>query len=411
MSDYAIKVENVSKKFCRSIKHTMLYGATDLTRSFLGMNQHTEHLRTGEFWATDQVSFNVEQGESIALIGVNGSGKSTLLKMLNGIFMPDVGKITIRGKTNALIEVGAGFHPMLTGRENIYVNGAILGMSKADIDKRFEEIVDFADIGDFLDSPVKHYSSGMYVRLGFSVAIHCRPDILLVDEVLAVGDAQFQARCYSAFSKMINNGVSIVLVSHNLSDVQRVTKRCIWIQDGKIRSQGNSNKVITDYTIFNEEHNKLNKLKSSETETLPQDRKPGAKIVEMIFCDQNGAIKTEFTTGEKMIVRIKYKILNKIDGLNVSFSFSAVGGEGYTGCWSKWDEFLVIPQKEYGIVELTFPELLLNTGVYVVNVGLWDKDFIGAYDWSWGDKSFTVRNPKPMSGKFYLNHQWKSIEE
>jgi len=187
-SDIAITVDHVSKKYCKSLKRSMLYGVTDIGRNTLGLSSHSGNLRKSEFWAVDDVSFEVKKGETLGIIGPNGSGKTTLLKMLNGIFWPDKGKITVKGRVGALIEVGAGFHPLLTGRENIYINAAILGMTKEEVDEKFDDIVEFADIGDFLDTPVKFYSRGMYVRLGFAVAVHCEPDILLVDEVLAVGD-------------------------------------------------------------------------------------------------------------------------------------------------------------------------------------------------------------------------------
>src|SRR3989338_5089706 len=186
--DIAIKVENVSKKFCRSLKDSMLYGMTDIGKNLIGLGSNSSVLRKNEFWAVEGISFEIKRGESFGLIGPNGSGKTTLLKMLNGIFWPDKGKITTRGRVGALIAVGAGFHPLLTGRENIYINGAILGINKKEVDEKFDPIVEFADIGNFLDAPVKHYSSGMYVRLGFSIAVHCDPEVLLVDEILAVGD-------------------------------------------------------------------------------------------------------------------------------------------------------------------------------------------------------------------------------
>lgn len=187
-----IKVENVSKKFCKSLKRAMIYGMKDIGRDIFHINTKSDELRKDEFWALKNISFEVKKGECLGIIGANGSGKSTLLKLLNGIYMPDIGKISINGNVGALIQIGAGFNPMLSGRENIYVNASILGMSKVEIDKKFDSIVEFAGIGDFLDMPVKNYSSGMYVRLGFSIAINIEPKVLLIDEVLAVGDLAFQ---------------------------------------------------------------------------------------------------------------------------------------------------------------------------------------------------------------------------
>ena len=180
MSETVMRVENAGKKFSKSLKHMMFYGVQDIARNIIGKNALTENIRTGEFWAVDDVSFELKKGDTLGIIGPNGSGKTTLLKMLNGIFMPDRGIIEVNGNVGALIQVGAGFHPMLTGRENIYVNGSILGMKKTEIDKKFDSMVDFADIGDFLDAPVKHYSSGMYVRLGFSIASSSR-DITFIE--------------------------------------------------------------------------------------------------------------------------------------------------------------------------------------------------------------------------------------
>ncbi len=233
MSDTVIRVEHVSKKFCKTLKRSMLYGLRDIGVNLLGRPSDPARLRPQEFWALDDVSFEVKAGETLGLIGPNGSGKTTLLKMLNGIFWPDKGRIAVTGRVGALIAVGAGFHQMLTGRENIYVNAAILGMSKKEVDKKFDAIVDFADIGDFLDSPVKHYSSGMFVRLGFAVAVHCEPDVLLVDEVLAVGDTGFQAKCLDKISEIKRNGASIVLVSHNMHSISVISDAVVLIRSGK----------------------------------------------------------------------------------------------------------------------------------------------------------------------------------
>ncbi|MCI0555969.1 MAG: ABC transporter ATP-binding protein, partial [Anaerolineae bacterium] len=248
-NDVAIQVENVSKKYCRSLRRSVLYGMADIGRNLLGLGSQPEKLRNNEFWAVNDVSFELKRGETLGLIGPNGSGKTTLLKMLNGIFWPDRGKITIRGRVGALIAVGAGFHPMLSGRDNIYVNGAILGMSKREIDKRFDAIVDFADIGDFLDAPVKHYSSGMFVRLGFAVAVHCDPDILLIDEVLAVGDEGFRAKCYNKIAELQEH-CAIILVAHNMSAIQRTCSRCLVLGEGRELHGGDVETAIQSYYAF-----------------------------------------------------------------------------------------------------------------------------------------------------------------
>ena len=228
-----LRVNKISKKFAKSIKQSMLYGVIDICKSFLNMTVDSEKLRTGEFWAVDLIDFTLAKGEVLGIIGSNGSGKSTLLKMLNGIFYPDKGSIEIYGRTGALIEVGAGFHPVLTGKENIYINGAILGMDRKEIDRNFGRIVEFADIGDFLDTPVKNYSSGMRVRLGFSIAIHSHPDILLIDEVLAVGDAKFQEKSLNKIKQLKSNGTSIVLVSHSITKILTLTDRVLVMDKSK----------------------------------------------------------------------------------------------------------------------------------------------------------------------------------
>lgn len=250
MSDAVVHVSAASKKYCRTLKHTMLYGVTDLASIFFGFKQNCDRLRDGEFWALDDISFDLTAGSTIGLIGPNGSGKSTLLKMLNGIIMPDRGRIEVKGRVGALIEVGAGFHPMLTGLENIYVNGTILGLSKKVIDRKLDEIIDFADIGDFINSPVKYYSSGMYVKLGFAVAIHAVPDILLIDEVLSVGDASFQKKCFNKILDLKKNGTSIIFVSHSVSAVERLCEQCLFLKQGKQMFIGDTMEAVQRY--FNE---------------------------------------------------------------------------------------------------------------------------------------------------------------
>jgi lipopolysaccharide transport system ATP-binding protein len=233
-----VRVEHVSKKYCKSLKRSLWYGLRDLAGELAGnRGEGRLRLRKDEFLAIDDVSFELRRGECLGLIGANGAGKSTLLKMLNGLVRPDAGRIEIRGRVGALIELGAGFNPILTGRENVYVNGAVLGLSKKEIDTRFDEIVAFAEIAAFIDSPVQSYSSGMRVRLGFAVAAHLEPDVLLIDEVLAVGDSLFRARCISRMAALAKR-TAMIFVSHQLPLVARVADRSLVLEHGKVRLSG-----------------------------------------------------------------------------------------------------------------------------------------------------------------------------
>ncbi len=228
-----VRVENVSKKFCRDLKRSLWYGMKDLGNEILGRPHGGDgELRKDEFWAVKDVSFELKRGECLGLIGRNGAGKTTLLRMLNGLIKPDKGRVEMRGRVGALIALGAGFNPILTGRENIYVNASVLGLTKKEIAARFEEIVRFAELGDFIDAPVQSYSSGMYVRLGFSIAAHLDPDILLVDEILAVGDLSFSVRCLNRIANLRKNGTAIIFVSHNELQVREAAQRCILFHHG-----------------------------------------------------------------------------------------------------------------------------------------------------------------------------------
>ncbi len=245
--DIAIKVENLGKKFTQSLTRSMAYGSIDLSKNFLGLKAKSEVLRKGEFWALEDVNFELKKGESLGIIGSNGSGKSTLLRMLTGIFPPDKGTISTRGRVGALIAVGAGFHPHMTGRENVYLNGTLLGMSRKEISEKFDEIIDFAEVGGFIDAPVATYSSGMRVRLGFAIAVKIRPDILLVDEVLSVGDQSFRFKARKEMDKLLSSGVTLIFISHNLHEVIGITDRAIWLDKGKVVADGPSVDVCSEY--------------------------------------------------------------------------------------------------------------------------------------------------------------------
>ena len=295
VKEIAIKVEHVSKKYCKSLKRSMYYGINDIGRNMFGLSSHSGKLRKNEFWALDDISFEVKRGETLGIIGPNGAGKTTLLKLLNGIFWPDRGKITVKGRVGALIAVGAGFHPLLTGRENVYINAAILGMTKKEVDEKFDDIIEFAGIGDFLDTPVKFYSSGMFVRLGFAIAVHCDPDILLVDEVLAVGDEGFQNKCFNKIGELKKNGTTVILVSHNMHIISTFTEKAVFLNGGKANYFNSVAEGIKEY-------NKLF-IKKGDLE------------IEKI-CSGNNKIK--FTN-----IKINKRILHPGDSFSLSMEYSS----------------------------------------------------------------------------------------
>ncbi|MBT0608438.1 ABC transporter ATP-binding protein [Aequorivita echinoideorum] len=241
-----IKVENLSKKFCKDLKTSLWYGVKDLVSGIAG-NKAERELRPKEFWAVKDINFELRRGECLGLIGHNGAGKSTLLKILNGLINPDAGKVTIRGKVGALIELGAGFNPILSGRENIYNNGAVLGFTRKEIDAKVDEIIAFAELEEFIDMPVKNYSSGMRVRLGFAVAAQMEPDVLIIDEVLAVGDLGFVLKCFKRIDTILPN-TAIVFVSHNMPMVSRICNKIILMDRGVAKFQGDEvGKAIDQY--------------------------------------------------------------------------------------------------------------------------------------------------------------------
>jgi len=245
--DTLIKVEGASKKFCRSLKRSLWYGIQDLGKEIRGHRHGGDGaLRPDEFWAVKDVSFELKRGECLGLIGRNGAGKTTLLRMLNGLIKPDAGRIEMRGRIGALIALGAGFNPILTGRENIYVNASVLGLTKSEIKAKLDEIIDFAEIGEFIDSPVQSYSSGMAVRLGFAVASSLEPDILILDEVLAVGDVGFRLKCYNRIYGLANRA-AVIFVSHSMPQVARLANRVNVMAGGETSFSGDVSKAIDVY--------------------------------------------------------------------------------------------------------------------------------------------------------------------
>jgi lipopolysaccharide transport system ATP-binding protein len=363
MADHiVITVENTSKKFCRNLKHVMLYGALDISRNMMGLSSRSEELREGEFWAVDNVSFEIERGETLGIIGPNGSGKSTMLKMLNGIFMPDKGQIEIKGRVGALIEVGAGFHPMLTGRENIYVNGAILGMSKKEIDGKFDEIVDFADIGEFIDAPVKHYSSGMYVRLGFSIAVHCKPEILLVDEVLAVGDEGFQNKCFNKIGELKKNGITTILVSHNMHIISTFTTAVLLLNDSKAEYSRSVPEGIREYTnlFINKKNAGIEKICSGNDHINFFDVSIDKRIL---------------NPGESFLVSLKYESLLDYSEADIDIAIQSSNEPAlYFQANNKAYNKRIDLKKDTNSLKIIIEDIKINNAVAKIGIAIWTKN-------------------------------------
>jgi lipopolysaccharide transport system ATP-binding protein len=406
--DAMIKVENISKKYCRSLIKSMSYGLLDIGKNMCGFGSHPERLRKDEFWALQGVSFEIKKGESLALIGPNGSGKTTLLKMLNGIFWPDKGKISLRGKTGALIAVGAGFHPLLTGRENIYVNSAILGMNKKEVDRKFDAIIEFADIGDFLDSPVKHYSSGMFVRLGFAIAVHCEPDILLVDEVLAVGDMNFQAKCIDRMEELGRKGVTKIYVSHDMFSVARICNKAIYIDEGKVKGYGDVGSIINQYKKngFQEMHNNPKKDQFFRYGTRE------IEITKVELRDRNNEIKNVFMRGEPIKICISVYAEKKVIRPEFVIKFYTENGILVSQPNTKDHQVTLDSIHGSGVLEYSIASLPLNLGRYSLTIAIWD--FAGhlphdvhekLYDFVVEDDD-SYQGIKERQGLVYMPAQW-----
>ena len=295
----------------------MYYGMMDIGRNMFGLSSRSERLKKGEFWALDDLSFDVKKGETLGIIGANGSGKTTLLKLLNGIFWPDRGRIAIKGRVGVLIEVGAGFHPLLTGRENIYINSAILGMTKKEVDKKFDAIVEFSDIGEFLDTPVKYYSSGMLVKLGFAVAVHSEPDILLIDEVLAVGDIRFQVKCFGKMKEFKEKGKTMILVTHDMGAIQKHTERVILLHRGSLCGVDTPKNAVNKYLALmsggvkgSETGSKLTWATDNDSELEKANPSPPNDIQEDLCPRRTNYNRNEFRYGNGFARIVDFQILN-----------------------------------------------------------------------------------------------------
>lgn len=367
MSDTVIHVENLGKKYIighqkperyTALRDVIAHGVKSLGRKLLPpWGKETAEPEFEEFWALKDVSFEIKQGDRVGIIGRNGAGKSTLLKILSRITEPTCGRISIRGRVASLLEVGTGFHPELTGRENIYLNGAILGMSKVDIQRKFDQIVDFAGIEKFLDTPVKRYSSGMYVRLAFAVAAHLEPEILVVDEVLAVGDAQFQKKCLGKMQDVAEQGKTVLFVSHNMQAISTLTQTCFMLSKGQCVYEGATAGGIAEYLREG--------VKEEFIYTdLPSPSEPKITLVELITSEPSN---TQIH-GEPMEVRFQISTPIKINNAALSFQI-------YDSIQQPVVHLLILDSelpmcRESGLFELIckIPKLRLYIGRYTINV-------------------------------------------
>jgi lipopolysaccharide transport system ATP-binding protein len=427
MSDTVIRVENLSKKYIirhqqaqqyTALRDVIADGVKSIGRRLSGAKRDPSMVSTQEeFWALKDVSFEVKQGEVVGIIGHNGAGKSTLLKILSQITEPTTGQISINGRVASLLEVGTGFHPELTGRENIYLNGAILGMNKEEIKKKFNEIVEFAEVEQFLDTPVKHYSSGMYVRLAFSVAAYLEPEILVIDEVLAVGDAAFQKKCLEKMGDVSRReGRTLLFISHQMAAIQNLCQRVILLGSGKIICEGETHAVIERY------------LKESATQ--PQvsllsrnDRKGTGDVcfISVILQNDKGETITLVQSGQNVILKFFYKkkINKHIKNLHFSVGIDNQLGERITLLSNEvtQDIFQDIPSN-ISCIEIYIKKLPLVPGRYGLTIYCTANDLVS--DWIQNAAFFDVESgnffgsgklPPAGQGNFLVDHYFKLSSE
>jgi len=377
MSNTVIKVENLSKRYRIGLKekiHETFLGALISWvkspiynfRRLQKLSQFVEHENSDDIiWALRSISFEVKHGEVLGIIGRNGSGKSTLLKILSRITEPTEGRAQIIGRVGSLLEVGTGFHPELTGRENIYLNSAILGMKKAETDRKFDEIVDFAEVEKFIDTPVKRYSSGMYVRLAFAVAAYLEPEILLVDEVLAVGDVAFQKKCLGKISDVAKEGRTVLFVSHNMAVISNLCERCLLLDSGRIVIDGSVNASIECYISSIQTLNQFIPLHSRV------DRQGNGRLrfTNFKISSPTRAITDTVVTGENVSLTIEYEAdSEKLKNVSISIPFYNHLGQPIFMCWTRLvgQDFELVERRGRFIVEI--PKLPLMPGKYSLNL-------------------------------------------
>jgi lipopolysaccharide transport system ATP-binding protein len=380
-NEILVEVKGLSKKFSRGLKRGMWYGLKDIANSMLGFKGKRKELRKEEFWAIKDINFQLRRGECLGLIGRNGAGKSTLLKMLNGLIRPDEGSITMRGKVGALIELGAGFNPILTGRENIYINGQILGFSKKEIDDKMNAILNFAEIGEFIDSPIQNYSSGMKVRLGFAIAAQMEPDVLIIDEVLAVGDLGFILKCFNTIDSLLRN-TAVLFVSHAMPQVSRICTSVMVLENGRtIYLDSDVPKGIDIY------YSRF-PGKDKQDNQVVFNRNDDAELVEFYFGDghlpsRDGVFKIDHLDDLKFHMKIKIREQFASPFVTISFFDKEQRPIGICQNENGISEENIIAKENGNLiykVDLIIPRMNLSNGTYsvafVINEGFRTKPML-----------------------------------
>ncbi len=409
--ELVLSVQGVSKKFCRDLKRSLFYGVQDIASDLTGLRTKSDKLRTKEFWALNNVSFELRRGEALGLVGKNGSGKSTLLRIIAGLIKPDCGTVEITGRVAPLIALGAGFNPILTGRENIYANMAILGLSKPEIDERFDDVVGFAEIGDAIDAPVQTYSSGMAARLGFASAIHTEPDILLIDEVLAVGDIKFRVKCYRQLTQLRKKGVSFVLVSHNPHSILGLCHSAVYLSRGKFIAKGESNTIMNLYEkdLFGQAKEESPGLLTIP-EKLPHESL-GVDITAVALKDIEGNYIDSLSTGEPGIICVVCKVHQEVNMAICNLMVMEQFGEGdSTFQVSSVDDNKTLKLSP-GEQEIQFkmPYCCLRPGLYNAKLSV-SQDYTYNIIDALENFSFRVKSSRSMgSCQFYQPRSWQVL--
>jgi ABC-type polysaccharide/polyol phosphate transport system ATPase subunit len=408
MSDIAIRFDGISKKY--GLHHGWYRAAREWLARLSRRAPSAAPGRPNVYWALRDVSFEIERGEAVGLVGPNGAGKSTILKILSRVTVPTRGSFKVNGRVGALIEVGAGFHFDLTGRENVYLNGAIMGMRKREIDAKFDQIVAFSEVEEFLDTPLKFYSSGMMVRLGFAVAAHVEPDILLVDEVLAVGDTAFQAKCLNKIAELREQDRTIVLVSHTMPSILQHSSKVLWIDHGAVQAFGEPDETVERYLRAIQEQ--VAGAREAD-ESAPSDSP--IRISSVTVRDAGGRARGSVVYGQPASVEIGYVVTRPVDDPVIALTFHDVRGQALGGLTSRLDGIRLDGSEGAGTVRLVLSPVLFTRGSYGLTVAIQDSRIQRYLDLRARAASFMVEGPsvatREFTGHFIFPHRWEVSEE